>query len=313
MIKKFFRGFWSLFSGLMRVLQVMVFFTFFLIFILIFLDKSESGAGGGMPDSAALVIAPSGMLVEQVSGDTLDMALLQLQGGASGQVIVSEIVQSLQAAALDDRIKLVVLQPNLFQGGGLSKLQEIGDALDEFRASGKSVIAMAKGYDQSQYYLAAHADEIHMHDFGLVMIEGFGYFKTYFADAIENLKIDVNVFRVGEFKSFVEPYLRNDMSEEDKVASERWLNALWTAYQRDVTVARGLDSDAIENYTTNIVGLLSNAGGDAAQAALEAGLVDELTSYQEFRDYITEIVGANPDQPDTFQGISYQRWFIQFK
>jgi protease-4 len=311
MIKKFFRGVWRLFSGLMRVLQVMVFFAFFLVFIMIFLDKSESGAAGGMPDSAALVIAPSGMLVEQISGDTLDMALLKIQGGASGQVIVSEIVQSLQAAALDDRIKLVVLQPNLFQGGGLSKLQAIGDALDEFRASGKPVIAMANGYDQSQYYLAAHADEIHMHDFGLVMIEGFGYFKTYFADAIENLKVDVNVFRVGEFKSFVEPYLRNDMSEEDKVAAERWLNALWTAYQRDVTVARGLDSDAIENYTTNIVGLLSNAGGDAAQAALEAGLVDELTSYQEFRDYITEIVGANPDQPDTFQGISYQRYLAQ--
>jgi len=306
MIKKIFRGIFRLFSGLMRFVQVLVFCTFFLVFILIFMDRSDSGST--MPDSAALIIAPSGMLVEQISGGNLDMALKQIQGGAQMLTLASEIVQSLQAAALDDRIKLVVLRLDLFQGGGLSKLQTIGDALDEFRASGKPVIAMAKSYDQSQYYLAAHADEIHMHDFGLVMIEGFGYFKTYFADAIKKLKVDVNVFRVGEFKSFVEPYLRNDMSEEDKVAAERWLNALWAAYQRDVTEARELDSNAIESYTMNIVERLNNADGDAAQVALEAGLVDRLTSFQVFRDYIIDKVGVNPAQPDTFQGIGYKKY-----
>lgn len=306
MIKKLFKGIWRFFSGLMRVVQVLVFCTFFLIFLMLFMDQSDSGTA--MPDSAALIIAPSGMLAEQISGGNLDMALKQIQGGAAMLTLVSEIVQSLQAAALDDRIKLVVLRLDLFQGGGLSKLQTIGDALDEFRASGKPVIAMADSYDQSQYYLAAHADEIHMHDFGLVMIEGFGYFRTYFADAIKNLKVDVNVFRVGEFKSFVEPYLRNNMSAEDKVAAERWLNALWAAYQRDVTEARELDSNAIESYTMNIVERLNNAGGDAAQVALEAGLVDGLTSFQGFRDYIIDKVGADPTHPDTFQGIGYKKY-----
>jgi len=306
MINKIFKKIWQFFSGLMRALQVLIFFGFILIFVMIFRDKSDGGFS--IPDSAALIISPSGMLVEQVAGEPLELALLRIQNAGQAQTVVRDVVDSLRIAAEDDRIKLVVLLPQLLQGGGLSKQQAIGDALDEFRATGKPVIAMAVNYDQVQYYLASRADEIYMHDFGLVVIEGYGYFKTYFAEAIEKLKVDVNVFRVGEFKSFVEPYLRNDMSDEDKVAAERWLNSLWAAYQRDVTEARDLDKDALENYVDELVSLLEAANGDAAQAALDAGLIDGLKSHQEFRNYIIGKVGADDEQPDDFKAVDYRAY-----
>ena len=99
--------------------------------------------------------------------------------------MVRKVVKSLEYAAEDERIQAVVLLPGYLDGGGLSKHQVVADALTTFRESGKPVIAMADNYNQSQYYLAAHADEIYMHDFGFVLIEGFGYYKAYFADALE--------------------------------------------------------------------------------------------------------------------------------
>ncbi len=306
MISKFFKTIWRIFNGLMRALQVFIFFAFIAIIVIIVSDRSAGTFS--VPDSAALVIAPSGTLVEQVQGDPLDLALARMQGAAASQTVVHEILASLEAAADDDRIKAVVLLPDLLNAGGLSKQQAIGDALDQFRQSGKPVIAMADSYNQAQYYLASRADEIYMHDFGLVLIDGFGYFKTYFADAIDKLKVDVNVFRVGEYKSFVEPYLRDDMSQEDKDASERWLNALWAAYQRDVTAARGLEKDALDDYVNGLVGRLERAKGDAAQAAMEAGLIDGLKSHQQFRDYMIEKVGADEEKPDTFTSIGYRAY-----
>ena len=306
MVSSFFKKIWRIFSGLMRVLQVLIFFAFIFIFVMIFRDRSDGTFG--VPESAALVLAPTGMLVEQVEGEPLEMALLQMQGAMEPQTVVRDVVESLRLAADDDRIKLVVLLPQFLQGGGLSKQQAIARALVEFRESGKPVIAMADNYSQPQYYLASHADEIYMHDFGLVLIEGFGYFKTYFAEAIEKLRVDVNVFRVGEFKSFVEPYLRNDMSEEDKAASERWLNALWDIYQRDVTSARDMPENALERYITGLAGLLENADGDAAKVALNTGLVDGLMSRQEFRDYIIEKVGRDDEYSDDFQSIDYRTY-----
>ncbi len=195
--------------------------------------------------------------------------------------------------------------PGYLSGGGLSKQQEIGAALELFRESGKPVISMADSYDQSQYYLAAHADEIYMHDFGFVLIEGFGYFKAYFADALEKLKVDVNVFRVGEFKSFVEPYLRNDMSDEDKLAGERWLQGLWQAWEDDVVAARDLEAPVLKRYVNDVVGVLQEANGDAGKAALDAGLVDGLMDHQEFRHYMIEKVGVSADEPDTFEQVGY--------
>jgi len=306
-ISRAFGFIWRFLSGLVKSVQVLL---FLLVIVIVFSALSNlSGGGIKVPESTALLIAPSGFLVEQPEGEPLDQALLEMQDGAS-QTVVREVVKSLEIAATDDRIKAVVLLTDYLEGGGLSKQQAIGAALAEFRASGKPVIAMADSYDQNQYYLAAQADEIYMHDFGLVLIEGFGYFKAYFADAIEKLKVDVNVFRVGEFKSFVEPYLRNDMSEEDKEASRRWLESLWEIYQQDVIAAREMDPDAFDRYINNLADVLREANGDAAKAALDVGLIDGLMTHQQFRNYMIDMVGVSSEKPDTFEHIDYRNYLI---
>ena len=301
-IGRMFAFIWRMLERLVKGLQVLLFLLFFVIFFAAL--SNLSGGGVRVPDSAALVIAPTGFLVEQAEGEPLGRAFLEM-GEDDMQTVVRDVVDSLRYAAEDERIKAVVLLPGLMQGGGLSKLQAVGDALDEFGESGKPVIAMADTYDQSQYYLASRADQIFMHDFGFVLIEGFGYFRAYFADAIEKLKVDVNVFRVGEYKSFVEPYLRNDMSEEDRKASERWLQGLWSIYRDDVIQARQLEDTAFDNYVNNVTDVLRAADGDAATAAVNAGLIDGLKNHQEFRDYIIEIVGRSDERADSFERIDY--------
>jgi protease-4 len=301
---------WRLIERIVKSIQVLIFL--FVILMLFSIFSGMSGKGIEVPESAALIVAPVGFLVEQAEGEPLDRALMEMQEGET-QTVVREVVASLDRAADDDRIKVAVLLTDYLQGGGLSKYQDIAVALDNFRASGKQVIAMADSYNQSQYFLAAHADEIYMHDFGFVLIEGFSYYKAYFADAIEKLQVDVNVFRVGEFKSFVEPYLRNDMSAEDKLASERWLEGLWAVWKRDVAAARGLEPSSLDAYINNMVGLLEDANGDAGIAALDAGLVDGLMSHQAFRNYMIEKVGVSAEEQDTFEQINHLTYLYATK
>lgn len=302
---KFFGYLWRFIERLVKAVQVIFFLFIVVFFVAVF--SGRSGVAISVPEKAALIIAPDGVLVEQAAGEGLDVALSQMQGG-QGQTAVRDIVASLRRAASDERIAAVVLAPDFLAGGGLSKLQEVAGAIAEFKTSGKPVIAMSDSYNQAQYHFVAGADEIYMHDFGFVLIEGFGYYKAYFAEAIEKLNIDVNVFRVGEFKTFVEPYLRNDMSAQDKQDAARWLESLWSAYRRDVAAARGLEPADLDRYINDGVTLLREADGNAGEAAISAGLVDGLKSRQEFRDYMIERVGVDAERSDSFAHIDFRTY-----
>ena len=150
-----------------------------------------------VPHRAALVLDIQGTLVEQLSGDPLDRALGRATGEGEPETRLRDVLDALKAAAKDDRIKLVVLDLDEMSGGGLSKLQDIGTALREFRTSGKKVVAIGSAYEQSQYYLAAQADEIYLDPLGYVYIDGYDYYRLYLKDALDKLAVDVNVFRTG--------------------------------------------------------------------------------------------------------------------
>ena len=302
-ISAVFGSVWRALGKLVRVVKALI----ILIFVL-FLVTSLFGGRIQVPESAALIVDPAGMLVDQLEGDPFGRALAELQDSPTDQTRVKDVVDSLRAAEDDERIQAVVLRLGALQGGGLSKLQAVGTAIDKIRAAGKTVIAMGDGYTQAQYYLASRADEIYMHDFGFVLMEGFGHYKAYLRSALEKLQIDVNVFRVGEYKSFVEPYLRDDMSEEDKTASRRWLTALWSAYQADVVGARGLQPGALDTYANSTVELVEATEGNTAQAALNAGLVDELLGHQEFRARMIEQVGESDDADGTYARIGFRSY-----
>jgi protease-4 len=190
---------------------------------------------------------------------------------------------------------VLVLDLSAFSGARLTKLEDVRDAIVDFKTGGKQVIATADTYTQDGYYLAAFADEILVHEMGMVVLEGFGRYRMYLKDGIDKLGLDVHVFRVGEYKSAVEPYLRNDMSPEAREADSEWLGDLWRIYLDEVAAARGLSAASIDEYAQNLPRFVAAAGGDTARAALDAGLVDAALSRIGVRDRLIELVGEDED------------------
>ena len=305
---KFIRYFISIFNSLRKFLNFVL-----LLFIFGFVVLAISERGVQVPQSAALILAPSGFIVEQLEGDPLARALAEVEGNGVQQTLVTDIVDSLDAAAEDDRIKAVVLDLNRLEGGGLSKLQTIAAAIDRVKESGKKVFAVGDSYTQPQYFLAAHADDVYLNDLGMLIIDGFGYYRTYLKGAIDKLKIDLNVFRVGKYKSFVEPFIRDDMSDEDKEASRRWLTVLWQIYQTDVEIARGLEPGSLDLYANEYLARLESAGGNTAKVALEAGLVDHLAGRGGVRDELIELVGESDDDSGDFSGIHFEDYLADVR
>lgn len=289
---------WEALNNLRRLVQLLI--TFLIIALVV---AALSVQEIQVPDSAALVIAPTGALVEQLVGDPVERAIAEARGARFRQTLVHDVVHSLDLAAEDDRINAVVLELDELQGGGLAKLQAIGDSLERVREAGKPIIAVGDNFTQDQYYLAAHADEIYMHDLGVLFIEGYAYYRTFLKDALEKLKVDINVFRVGEYKSFVEPFTRNDMSEADRRSSERWLGALWSAYTRDVEAMRGLAEGSVDAFADDFRENLEATAGDTAQVALDAGFVDFLGGRRAYVDRVIEIVGPSESDDEIFTAI----------
>ena len=195
-----FRAVWAGLNTIRRILHLILLLAIFGILL-----AGAVGQPVPVPSSAALVINPTGMLVEQLEGSPLDRALAEINNDVPPQTLLRDVTDSLERAASDDRIKAVVLDLDGLEGGGLAKLQAIADKVQKVRDAGKKVIAIGSGYTRDQYYLASRADEVIMHELGLVYLEGYEYYRTFFRSALENLQVDLNVFRVGEFKSFVEP------------------------------------------------------------------------------------------------------------
>jgi protease-4 len=227
---------------------------------------------------------------------------------------VRDIVDALRSARDDERIKAVVLDFDEMTGAGLSKLQEIAVEIRRFKESGKPVIAVGDSFTRDQYYLAAQADDVYMHPMGLVLVDGYSRFLPYFKSLLEKVYVDLNVWTVGEYKSFVEPYTRDDMSPQDEEASKLFLDELWGAYQADVTSARGMPGPALQRYADDIVTLLGEADGDTARLAMDYGLVDDLLTRDKMRERIREQMGETRSasrQPDAYTQVSlddYVTW-----
>ncbi len=246
-------------------------------------------------DTTALVVAPEGRLVEQLTGPSFERLLDKARVAATPETLLKDVLDAIEAGREDERVQVLVLELSNFDGAGLTKLQDVGAAIVDFKSSGKKVVAAADSYGQDAYYLAAHADEVLMHHMGLLLLEGFGRFRMYHKDGIDRLGVDVHVFRVGEYKTAVEPYLRDSMSDEAKEANLEWLGDLWRQYLKDVSSARGIKVDQLKAFITNFADLVERADGEGSKAALDAGLIDAATTRDDVRDRLIELVGENED------------------
>lgn len=246
-----------------------------------------------VPRTAALVVVPTGTLVEQLEGRPIDRALNEAGGDGETQTLVRDLTKAILRAADDRRIQALVLDLDRMEGGGLIKLQTVADALARFRQSGKRVVAYGSGFDQASYFLAAQADEVYMHPLGAVFLQGFGYYRAYFAEAAEALSIDINVFRTGEHKSYHDYLIRQDMSDAEKQEIRVFLDQLWRSYRESVGAARGIEADELQRIADDYLDLLRGQNGDMAILARQAGLVDELLTAPELEQRMIAIVGAD--------------------
>src|SRR5258707_3190544 len=298
----FFGLVWRILEGVRRVLHLILLLVIF-GFILAALHTSIPS----VPRSAALVLAPEGELVEQLATDPVRRAFGQASGGPAPETLLKDVIDAIQMAKGDSRIKLIVLQLGNLAPSGLSKLQEIGSALREFRAAGKRVVAAADSMDQTQYYLAAQAGEVYLDPLGLVYVDGFSYYRMYLKDAIEKLQIDSNVFRAGTFKSYTDQFSRSDMAPSEREETSLWLESLWNAYSQDVTHARSLPATALKDFIAAQPASLQAVNGDMAKMALQRGLVTALKSRRQVADDLKGLVGED-DHNHSFNGIGMSQY-----
>ena len=300
---------WGGADAVRKVLHLVLLVIVFIVFV----GAITAGAPTPLPSKAALVIRPVGALVEQLEGDPLDRAVSEAMGDGRPQTVVQDIVDALGFAKDDKRIDAVYLDLSSLSGGGLSKLRRIADAIDDFQLTGKPVIATADFLTQQSYYLAAHADEIYLHPDGVLFLQGFGSYRNYYKDAIDKLRIDWNVFRVGTHKSAVEPFTRMNMSDEDRETRSRLLDQLWALYRQDIVAARGLEEGDVQSYADDLLDNVRAAEGDFATAALDKGFVDGLLTHAEVRELLIGIVGENKDRPDTFSAAGMHEYLAQMR
>jgi len=296
-----FSGFWHGLSVFRVVVGNLLFLALIVFVLSIFLHDDDEN----LPDQAALVLSLRGDIVEQKSETMLSNSLFV--EAAQEEILLKDVIDVIDHAAEDQRVQALVLDLRHLGRAGISKLLDIGESLERFKSSGKMVYAFGDFFDQRRYFLAAHADQINIHPMGGVMLTGYGLYRNYFKTALDKLLIQFHVFRVGTYKSALEPFLRDNMSEYAKDANLTWLNVLWGAYKTKVAQLRDLSSEDIDDYINNGPELLARVGGDDAQLALDLGLVDALKTRDEVRDDLIELVGEDEDKK-TFNQIDFNEY-----
>ena len=230
--------------------------------------------------------------------------LAEAQGNAKKSTQLRDILAVLDSAAKDSKITSAVLLLDDMGPTGLPMLREVAAAIDRFKASGKTVVAWGSGFDQRQYFLAAHANEVYMHPMGAVMITGFGKYRNYYRDALDKVGITVNLLKVGTYKSFAEPYIANAPSEAATEAESFLYNAMWKTYTNNVEQARKLPAGSIMQSIDQLPDLMKAAGDDSAKLAVNMKLVDGLKTRDELRELMLKR-GARDEQNHTFRQIAF--------
>jgi len=279
------RWFWSALDTSRRfVLNVL-----FLIILLVLAFAIFGGGARPLGEKTMLVLNLEGKLVEQGSIGGRAALVSNLSGGELRRYVqLRDVLRALDTAAKDPQIGGAVLVLDDMEGGGQAMLREIGAAVDRFRASGKKVVAWGSNFNQRQYQIAAHADEVYMHPMGAVVLDGFGRYRNYYRDALDKLGVTVNVLRVGTYKSFAEPYVANAPSEAAAEAESYVNQDLWQRYMDEVEKARKLPQGAIAKGIEELPALVQAAKGNLAKLALDAKLVDGLKTRDEIRDLLVQ-------------------------
>jgi protease IV len=287
---------WKLLVGIKDML-VLVFMLLFFALIYGVLASRPAPTGEGV-----LALDLDGVIVEQPELVDPFASLSGVQPPVR-QYSARQIIAALRHAKGDDRVKAVALDLDGFLGGGQATLGSIGQALDEVRKSGKKVVAYATGYTDDTYQLAAHADEIWLPELGAVAVAGPGGNNLYLKGLLDKLGVTANIYRVGTYKSAVEPFIRNDMSPEARENAQALGDALLETWRQDVGKARPQAVAGLNRFMADPVGVARAAGGTLARAALDLKLVDRIGDRQQFEARLAELGGAAERGPIAYKQI----------
>lgn len=297
---------WNLLNGL-RLLILNLFFLVIVVLIVAVIFTEEKIT---VPSGGALIVSPSGTLVDQLSYADPFSSLIA-GNDAPAETLLSDVIKAIDTAASDDRIKLMVLETDALEHSGISKTEELSAAIQRFREHKKAVIAVGDSFNQDQYLLATAADKIFMNPMGQVLLQGFGVYTNYFKQALDKLQVSVHVFRVGTYKSAVEPFMRDDMSPEVKQNHLIWLQSLWQQYKEQIVARRHLTPEKIDDYINKIDEVFASEQGDAGKAAVVWHLIDEVKTRDAINDWLVEQVGA--DEQGDFRGVDFRDYLAANK
>ncbi len=256
-------------------------------------------------EGAILHLNIKGALVEELSQSDFERAFSQFSGESQTETLITDVIRVIRHAKDNEDISTLLISTDDFSGGSSTKLELIAKEITEFKTSGKKVIAYStQGYGTAQYYLAAFADEVHLHDYTTVFIDGYRRVRTYYKSFFDKFLIDANVFKVGEYKAFVEPYFRDDMSDEAKGNVIEWITVLWDGYLDQVSEARGISNESLKYFIDNPGLAAKQSAGDFAKAAIEYGVIDQLSNRREFRDYLYSIAPGEEEDEINIVGMN---------
>jgi protease IV len=307
-MRRLLKGIWNSITTLKNVLGNLLFLAVTIIVLFALFSRTDQVL---IPETAALILDPTGVIVEQRRA--LDPFAEFMGGGEEEpETLLRDLTEAIETASADPRIKILVLQLDGLRDVSMSQLQTLGAALKDFSASGKEIYAFADSYSQNQYYLAAHADHLYLNDqslqvFGGVFLTGMGVYPTYFKTALDKLKVQVHVFKVGTYKGAVEPFLRDDMSLAAQEANLGWIQVLWDQYLDQVAGLRGIDKTNLNQYIDHYPELLEDADSNAGVLAVEQGLVDELMSRQKWRIRLQDLVGSDDND---FRQVNFRHYLM---
>lgn len=307
-VASFFIGLWDVMNFTRRLILNLVFFGLLLLVLILFvvaMGKSAT-AGKSLQDRTTLVIAPEGKLVEQYSADPVSRALAKAVGdNGADEVQLRDLIRAIEAARDDKKIERVVLQLDKLQPSGFASMREVVAALQDLRASGKQVVAFSENMSQSQYLLAAQANEVYLDPMGGVVLEGLGRYRQYFRTGLQDkLGVDVHLFKVGEYKSAAEPYVLDAASAQAKEADLFWMTDVWQRYLGDIAKARKLDAAQLAAGIDTMPEGIAAAGGDLAKFALQQKLVDGLKTREEVEDLLADRGVADEDADGGFRSVN---------
>ncbi|HEX5325049.1 MAG TPA: signal peptide peptidase SppA [Acetobacteraceae bacterium] len=257
------------------IINVVFFGLLFLILVLLFRGPPKVGS------DTVLLLKPSGMLVEQYSIDPAQRAFARASGRQVGQVQVRDLVAAIDHAAHDSRITAILLDPSDLQFGGMGALEDVGAALDRFRATGKPVIAWGTDFGQMQYLLAAHANEIYLDPAGSVSITGLSDYRSYFKGLLDKLGITAHLFRVGQYKSAAEPFVLDAPSQAALTADQYWMGGLWNTWLGEVGKLRHIDPGTLDKEIDSLPTEIPAMQGNTAALALKFHWVDGLATRED--------------------------------